>query len=382
MKKMTDILLLIEDYQGSYTEAMESDPRMHVLRYDEAKRELFSKAIYYGNAYQEALSRQGLMVEQIIPACKPLRQKWAEENGISLPAAWTARAPMRWWWTRVLKTPHPKEHIGVTEQIKKLKPKVLWVFSGVEITKHMLNEWRPYVGLIILWWSCPVDNFSKYPFGSFDAVFSCIPALVGHFNKQGIKAYHLPHAFDPNVLSYVKAAEKRIEKMAFIGSVFSCHENRISVLDRLSRYIDIDFYGSDHGLFPKDCPVLKNRKSAIWGKELFAAYGTYLFALHININVAKKEASAKRLFEATGMGSCLFTDSVDGLEDLFEPEKEVVTFRSAEECADKARYFLAHSREALEIGRKGQERTLRDHTYAVRANQLLRILKKLGYDRL
>jgi spore maturation protein CgeB len=56
---------------------------------------------------------------------------------------------------------------------------------------------------------------------------------------------------------------------------------------------------------------------------------------------------------------------------LFEPEKEVVTFRSVEECADKIRFYLANEAARRRIAAAGQARCLRDHSYEQRAREML-----------
>ena len=55
------------------------------------------------------------------------------------------------------------------------------------------------------------------------------------------------------------------------------------------------------------------------------------------------------------------TDWKDDLPAVFEPEREVVTFRSCEECAEKLRYLLDHENERRSIAAAGNARCLRDH---------------------
>jgi spore maturation protein CgeB len=86
-----------------------------------------------------------------------------------------------------------------------------------------------------------------------------------------------------------------------------------------------------------------------------------------------------RLFEATGVGTCLITDWKKNLQQLFEPDKEIVVYESAEEMVEKTKWLLNHPREREEIASAGKERTMKDHTYARRAEQLnLYIMEKLG----
>ena len=69
-----------------------------------------------------------------------------------------------------------------------------------------------------------------------------------------------------------------------------------------------------------------------------------------------------RMFEATGVGSCLLTDSGKNIDQLFESGKELVTYSSVDEAVENLTYLLDHETERVEIARAGQRRTLMDHT--------------------
>ena len=77
------------------------------------------------------------------------------------------------------------------------------------------------------------------------------------------------------------------------------------------------------------------------------------------------------------MGACLLTDWKVNLPEMFEPDVEIMTYRSADECAEKTNYLLAHQDELAAIAAAGQCRTLRDHTYLNRSEQLAEILREL-----
>ena len=47
-----------------------------------------------------------------------------------------------------------------------------------------------------------------------------------------------------------------------------------------------------------------------------------------------------RLFEATGIGTCLLTDTGDNMRDLFIPGKEVITYRNTNDAVDKVKLPL------------------------------------------
>ena len=81
-----------------------------------------------------------------------------------------------------------------------------------------------------------------------------------------------------------------------------------------------------------------------------------------------------RMFQATGVGSCLLTDTASNMQDLYEPDVELVTFSCVAECVEKANYLMANPAKAREIANKGQQRTLRDHSSQARYNTFHQIM--------
>ena len=69
-----------------------------------------------------------------------------------------------------------------------------------------------------------------------------------------------------------------------------------------------------------------------------------------------------RIFEATGVGSCLITDKPDKVKQYFEPDEEILTYGCVEECVEKVRYVLDNENVRREIATKGQLRTMKEYT--------------------
>lgn len=95
-----------------------------------------------------------------------------------------------------------------------------------------------------------------------------------------------------------------------------------------------------------------------------------------HIGLSHDHASNTRLFQATGCGACLLTDWKPDLAKYFELDLEVVTYRSADEAVEKARWLLDNEAARREIAERGQKRTLRDHTFASRTKTLMELLGK------
>ncbi len=93
--------------------------------------------------------------------------------------------------------------------------------------------------------------------------------------------------------------------------------------------------------------------------------------LNSHIDLAGREAGNMRLFEATGAGTFLLTDHKDNLDTLFELNREVVAWRSIDDCLRAIDHYLRDDRTRAAIARAGQAKTLAQHTYRYRAAEIL-----------
>jgi spore maturation protein CgeB len=78
-----------------------------------------------------------------------------------------------------------------------------------------------------------------------------------------------------------------------------------------------------------------------------------------------------RTFEISASGSLQLTDWREDLAQFYIPGQEIATYDSPEDLAAKMEYYLEHEEERQEIALRGLRRTLRDHTYVSRLNQLM-----------
>ena len=74
-----------------------------------------------------------------------------------------------------------------------------------------------------------------------------------------------------------------------------------------------------------------------------------------------------RVFEVAGAGSCMLCDDWPGLDDCFEPGKEILVVASGQDVANALHEHDTAARKA--IGSAFLKRALADHTYARRAQQ-------------
>ncbi|MDR3640142.1 MAG: glycosyltransferase [Humidesulfovibrio sp.] len=118
-------------------------------------------------------------------------------------------------------------------------------------------------------------------------------------------------------------------------------------------------------------------KGPAFGLELYQLFQQSKMTLNRHTDAARKGGYVDnmRLFQATGAGTCLVTDTGRNMGDLFEEDREVVVYSSYEECLEKVRYLLEHDDERREIAHRAQTRTLSEHEVVVRCAQIEEILK-------
>lgn len=83
-------------------------------------------------------------------------------------------------------------------------------------------------------------------------------------------------------------------------------------------------------------------------------------------------------FDGPMSGSLYLTHDNLDLYDLYEVGKEIVSYRTPEECADKVVYYLNHPDKVESIGKAGRKRALREHTWGKRFEK---VLFYLGIDK-
>lgn len=81
-----------------------------------------------------------------------------------------------------------------------------------------------------------------------------------------------------------------------------------------------------------------------------------------------------RDFEATMSGAFYMVEQFDELTEFFEPDREIVFFRTAEELVDKAEYYLRHPAERERIRQASLRRARAEHTWQRRFETVFRTI--------
>jgi spore maturation protein CgeB len=122
--------------------------------------------------------------------------------------------------------------------------------------------------------------------------------------------------------------------------------------------------------------LVKATEPPAFGIDMFKLLSKARITLNSHGEVAGNYAGNMRLFEATGVGSCLLTDNKENMNELFRCGDEVVVYDSIDECIEKVRWLFENENERVKIAKSGQERTLKTHTVEERCKMLVDIISK------
>lgn len=299
---------------------------------------------------------------------------------------------------------HSSEHELVIHQLKQFKPDVIWIDDLSFFSEEWKQQVTSSIPSIKLWVThlCAPYERMLHKLKLFDLVFTCAPHLENVFKSCGLNAFSVYHGFDESILQKITVStwSKKIPVL-FTGSLYtgsSFHQKRIQFIEKLigsginlhlfaNTESRLKFYarkGFDlwkKGIIKETLAMkyysrslLSRISPPVFGLNMFKLLAESSICINMHIDAVSNSASNMRLFEATGMGVCLVTDHKDNLQELFEPGKEVITYRSAEECIDKIKWLQKHPDEMEKIAKAGQQRTLREHTIEKRAVRLHEII--------
>ncbi|WP_234679588.1 CgeB family protein [Bradyrhizobium monzae] len=210
----------------------------------------------------------------------------------------------------------------------------------------------------------------------YDLLISQIAAVVDFFRQQGARSEVNHLGFEPAILDVLPPAPSRSIDVSFVGAVSADHQRRVAQLEAVSRRHDLKLFGSGLHTLPASSPLHRCHQGEVWGVEMYQALRASRVTLNSHIDMAGPEAGNARLFEATGIGAFLLTDFKDNLHTLFEPGREVATWRSADDCIALIDRYLKDEPARQAIAVAGQARTLSTHTFRQRVETILRLAER------
>lgn len=388
--------------------------------YHQQQQFIFGQFYTYGDSISNGMQKLGYDAHEIVFDLEILQKKWAVENGFSYEDSN--------WQEQIL-----------LEQIRSIRPDIIYFQDIQALSKKAflhLKQTFPFIKKLIIFRGYPGVNQPLLEILAVaDLLFVGSPVLLKKCTDAGLKPFLMYHFFDKRILEKISPEPEL--PFTFIGSSGYGygwnHQPRYAALAQLLQQTELNAWleeGRQVFSFPsltrnflrdllKTLPTsilmwlaskatehssirnlihesieyqkVKSRnllplsplslrfpakcRPPLFGIEMYKILAKSKISFNRHTYAAADTVDNIRLFQATGMGSCLLTDSGTNMRDLFLPDTEVVTYSSVEECIEKAGFLLKNERVRSEIALRGQKRTLESHTATHRCEQINRLIK-------
>ncbi|MBU0638088.1 MAG: glycosyltransferase [Planctomycetes bacterium] len=367
------IAIVNTDYVGFAKWLYEQNPGLGAQSYDEQLRVRMHSLFGIADFWSTALRASGHEARDFLLNVAPLQKRWAREHGVRYAKGpwrmrfrrgvvpWLYRAADERWMYDILEA-----------QLREYRPDVLYCLAIEAIGSEFLDRVRDTYRIAVGQHAAPLV---AHDLSSYDLMLSSLPNLVEHFREQGLRSEYFRLAFARPVLVRLQRGPKRYD-LVFVGGLAGPHERGAQILERLCKTVNVAVFGYGGNLLPETSAVRAACHPPLWGLEMYQTLRDARLVFNRHIDVAGDYANNMRLYEATGVGTALLTDAKRNLTELFEPEREVLTYRTADECVERAQHYLTHDDEREALAQAGQQRVLREHTWERRMPELIGILER------
>ncbi len=209
----------------------------------------------------------------------------------------------------------------------------------------------------------------------FDAFFTNSKGVIPDLVKLGAKNVHpLYYAIDPELFSPVKV-DKTID-VSFFGYG---NEYREEWMTKMITIPSKELNGANFTVAGKGFTIDLGNANLI-GDLSYSAFREFCCKSKICLNITRWShtsvyaSATARIFELAGYGACIVSQPYNGIEEWFEPGKEVIVVNSEEEAVDTYKRLLGDEKERESIATRARERVLREHTFRERARQVVRVI--------
>lgn len=374
------VLMLWEYYPHYLSYFYRKHPYATGLSFEEHRNKIFDDHFGWPAELSKYMNQQGIQTEFIIANAENLQKKWAEENNF---------------------LSYSKDDWGkeiALEQIKRFQPDILWIPSIFDYYGKFVQQALAYAKKAITWVGSPF--IKEMDVSGFSVLLTENPATFQSIQNLFEKVIVTKPGFDSDVLKKIGIAPKKYD-ITFIGGITLNHSKRAEILAYLIKNgIDLKVFGYIYeqprlglrnALLPAAGHILKRQdfregidvlkrtfvksdyqrnveiiksvhQGPIFGLDMYRTLAASRITINVHIDVAGDYSGNMRMFEATGIGTCLVTEYTKDVREMFEPGKEILTYKSKEELVEIIQEMLNQNERIGQIAKAGQKRTLKSHT--------------------
>lgn len=317
----------------------------------------------------------------VVPNFFPMQNLWRIENGFSKSyrfgwrsSRYFSKVPGLSKFVFIL----PYVQKTLFEQIKKFHPDYVYIHDLNLLSPNVLRQIKKLNIKLLGEIASPLP--SKKILKEYEFIFTASIPILQRLKEEKIPCDLLPLAFDSrNWEDNKKFNRERDTDVIFIGTVSKLHKKTLPLIIELAKEIkNFKVYGPSSTRQALEKVSLESiYYGKAWGPQMFKLLATSKICINRHGEIAEGYATNMRMYESTGMGSLLLTDAKKDLNRLFIEGEEVLTYSDPIDAVNKIKWLLKNPKFIKDISSRGQSKTLRQHTYKIRALQLIEKLEKI-----
>jgi len=239
----------------------------------------------------------------------------------------------------------------IIELVKEHSPKyVIWPSMTYEILEETFQEIRK-LGVYVIGWffddETRFENYSRWWIPYMDYILTADKSSVALYLQLGAKAFHLLVTCEPDDFKPLKADVSY--NVSFVGSKYVADRDNLVKLFENDGVSIVSFgkgWANGFVSHTEMVQIFSNSKINI----CFTKAG----------GIGTRNQLKGKIFDITMCGGFLLCEHVEGIEDFFEIDKEIVCFNNYTEALEKINYFLTNEEEREHIAMAGKLRANRD----------------------
>jgi len=240
--------------------------------------------------------------------------------------------------------------------------------------------------LLAIWKASPIAEQSDYRGIKLGLSFNS--HYLQNLKDNGIKhTAHFNFCFDSSIEPNFKKSREEID-ISFAGT-YNDHmfPQRTSYLHELNRNFSLNYRLRFYfrvanqrffNLFP-NVPIvmLPNTRSPKYFMDFLEVIKSSKVVFNCHSNITGEHKGNMRVFETLGMKSFLLTDA-GKYPRYLTPGTDFETYKNKKELIDKAKYFLKHDKERVEIALNGYETLKKYYDHHLSTKKLVGIFKQFS----
>ncbi|MHB8578570.1 MAG: glycosyltransferase [Ignavibacteriaceae bacterium] len=232
--------------------------------------------------------------------------------------------------------------------------------------RHEVFKRISELGVTTIHWFCDdhwrFEKYSSIITPNFNFICTTANSALPKYKKMGIYDRVIKTQWACNNELYVPLDIKKDIEISFVGQR---HGDRKQVFDKIIESgLELKIFGYNWEHFPR-----------IPFHQMVRVFSRSKINLNLSNSSTMVEQQIKgRNFEIPGTKSFLLTGNAENLQEYFEDGKEIVIFNSPEELIDKAKYYLAHETERKTIAEYAFKRTISEHTWQHRFDDIFKLV--------